>query len=88
MLFHEVYGKYYLALEKMIEAAQQRALTMSDIRAIAAKTAFSESSMEFEAAVREERWPVIGKNGTTPLGECAAPTDDAVGASMAQDDTG
>ena len=67
MFFSELYGAYYTAVAKIIRKAIESPLNMNDIRGIIEETAFSESAMNIEAALRDEKWQLITKDGNTPI---------------------
>lgn len=66
-LFSEFYGAYYAAVAEIIREAQQGELTDARIREICAEHAFSESHMTILPALREQKWQLIRRDGTTPL---------------------
>lgn len=67
MLFHEVYGLYFQAVARILSAAQSGTLSEESLREIAAETAFSESAIAIEAALKSQRWPLVLPNGATPV---------------------
>ena len=66
-LFSELYGAYYEATAEIIRAAQNNALTDEKLREICVKHAFPESHLAIEPALKEQKWPLILPDGTTPL---------------------
>lgn len=67
MLFSEVYGTYYNVLAKLIEKAQSSELTQSVLHEIVQTHGFEESVLTIPEALRSESWPLITKDGRTPL---------------------
>lgn len=67
MLFHEIFGLYYKAVAKIIEAALDGKLTDAQMRRIASETAFSESAVSIEAALKSRQWPLVRPDGSTPI---------------------
>ena len=67
MLFHEIYGSYYRAVAAILKAAQQGRLTDEAMYRLAARYAFSESSLTIVPALKEQRWQLLTKEGRTPL---------------------
>lgn len=67
MLFHEIYGAYYKTLSEILTAAMDHPLGPPQIREIVMRGAFGESAMEIEAALLQERWPLLKKDGTVVL---------------------
>lgn len=67
MLFHEIYGCYYNAVAKILEAAVKGGLTEEKMRAICDDNAFTESFLEIIPALKSERWTLLRKDLTTPL---------------------
>lgn len=67
MLFHEIYGLYYQAVAKIINAALDGKLTPAKMRSIAVQTAFPETALAIEPALKTGRWPLVDEEGGTPL---------------------
>lgn len=67
MIFSELYGAYYNAMAKIIDKAIAHPLEKGELSQIVSEYAFGESVMNIEAAIKEERWQLIKKDGTTPL---------------------
>ena len=67
MLFSELYGAYYNAVARIIDAAVKRPVSADDVRRIAQNEAFAESSYNIESALREQRWQLVRRDGTTPI---------------------
>lgn len=66
-LFSELYGAYYAAVAEIIRAAQNGELTDAEIRRICAEHAFPESHMTILPAIRDQKWQIIRRDGTTPI---------------------
>ncbi len=60
MLFSELYSAYYNAVAAIIKEAGKHSLSTSDIRRIAGKYAFGESTLTIPSALKEERWKLTG----------------------------
>ena len=67
MIFREWYGAYYSAVAELLRAAVDHPVTDRELRTIIAANAFAESGPAIESALREERWPLLRADGTTPL---------------------
>ena len=67
MIFREWYGAYYSAVAELLRAAVDHPVTDRELRTIIAANAFAESGPVIESALREERWPLLRADGTTPL---------------------
>ncbi len=67
MMFSEIYGAYYKTVSAILQQASKGRVTAKDIRRIADENAFLESRMYIEDAIRDGRWQLLSKNGTTPL---------------------
>lgn len=67
MLFHEIYGLYYKTMARIIDAALEERLTAAELCRIAAETAFSETALTIESALKAGRWPLVNGDGYTPL---------------------
>lgn len=67
MIFSELYGAYYNTVAKILRAAVEHPLDESEWRRIVGENAFGESILNIEPALREERWQLLYKDGTTPL---------------------
>ena len=69
MIFSELYSVYYHTVARILQAAVQHPpVTAKEISQLVEKYAFSESMLEIPAALKEERWPLLHRDGTTPLG--------------------
>lgn len=66
-LFSEIYGAYYEAVGEIIRAAQKGSLDDETIRRICTEHAFPESYLAIESALREQRWQLLFRDGTTPI---------------------
>lgn len=67
MIFSELYGAYYTAVSKIIESAISSPIEKLELRKIVVKYAFSESILNIEPAISEQRWQLIKADGTTPI---------------------
>ena len=72
MIFSELYNTYYNTVAGVIRAAQDHALSRSEIEDIISRSAFGESVLSIEPALLEGRWQLLLPDGTTPLSH--APT--------------
>ena len=67
MLFNEIYGKDFAAVSEIIKAAQSEKLTEKELYAIVRDNAFAESSLTIPQMLKNESWPLLRKNLSTPL---------------------
>lgn len=67
MIFHELYGSYYKAVAKILEAAQQGTLNEAAMYRLAAQYGFPESSQTIVPALKEQRWQLLTEDYRTPL---------------------
>lgn len=67
MLFSELYSAYYNAVAAIIREAGRRPLSEDDMRKIAGKYAFGESTLTIPSALKEERWLLLKQDGTTVI---------------------
>ena len=67
MMFHEIYGSYYQTVAHVLRAAVDHPLASNELKEIITGHAFGESEWNIESALREERWQLIRKDGTTPI---------------------
>lgn len=67
MLFNEIYGKYFAAVSEIIKAAQGGKLTEKELYAIVRDNAFAESGLVIPQMLKEENWPLLRKDLSTPL---------------------
>ncbi len=65
MLFSELYSAYYNAVAAIIKEAGKHSLSKGDIRRIAGKYAFGESTLTIPSALKEERWQLLKEDGTS-----------------------
>lgn len=67
MLFNEIYGKYFAAVSEIIKAAQSGKLTEKELYAIVRDNAFAESGLVIPQMLKEENWPLLRKDLSTPI---------------------
>ena len=67
MIYSELYGAYYNTVAKILEEAVTHPVTDADIERMINENAFSESIWAIPDAIKEERWQLLTKDGTTPL---------------------
>ncbi len=67
MLFSELYSTYYNAVAKILRAAADHPVDDGELRRIVQENAFSESILTIEPALKEQRWQLLYKDGTTPV---------------------
>ena len=67
MIFSELYSAYYNAVAAILAKAVKEPVSPAEMRKIIEKTAFEESVLAIEPALKEERWPLLYKDGSTPL---------------------
>ena len=67
MIFHEIYSAYYNVVAGILSRLLSGNVSPEDIGRIIREQAFSESAMAIEAAIREERWQLFHKDGSTAL---------------------
>lgn len=67
MLFNEVYGAYYNAVAAILSEAVKGEVTDKRIYEIVRDKAFSESVLTIPAALKDGAWPLIAKDGSTPI---------------------
>ena len=61
MLFHELYGKYYQTVAKILrKAVEEGSISQREIRRIVSESAFSESTMYIPEAMLEN-WFLLKK---------------------------
>ena len=65
MIFHEIYSAYYNVVAGILSRLLSGNVSPEDIGRIIREQAFSESAMAIEAAIREERWQLFHKDGST-----------------------
>ena len=66
MIFSEIYGLYFRTVEKLIEKASVGALDREAFYKIVRETAFSESELFIEPAIKSGEWKVIDASYNTP----------------------
>lgn len=67
MLFSEIYNCYFLSVEKILKEARKGKLTGKKMTEIIQKTAFSDSFLIIEDALKSEEWPFLTKDWKTPI---------------------
>lgn len=67
MIFSELYSAYYNVVAAILSEACKHPIKTSDIHGIIACKAFGESIINIEPALKEERWQLLRRNGTTPI---------------------
>lgn len=67
MFFSELYGTYYQAVARVLEAAVDHPLEQGELSKILQEQAFGESRWNMESALREERWQLLLSDGSTVL---------------------
>ncbi|MBQ6475907.1 MAG: WYL domain-containing protein [Clostridia bacterium] len=67
MIFSELYSAYYNAVAGVLKEAADHPVTARELRRIAEREAFGESSMRIEQALMDEEWQLLRKDGTTPI---------------------
>ncbi|MGI6075309.1 MAG: WYL domain-containing protein [Pyramidobacter sp.] len=67
MIFSELYGAYYRAVAAVLTEALSHPLSDGELRAIVEKHAFGESVSAISSALKDQRWPLLKPDGTTPL---------------------
>lgn len=67
MIFSELYSAYYNAVANIVKVAIDHPLQKNELREIINAHAFGESVLSIEPAISEERWQVLGQDGTTAI---------------------
>jgi len=67
MLFHEIYGRYYQCVSRILTAASGQAVTGRDIRRITEQAAFSESTLWIPEALQSGQWPFLEDGAASVL---------------------
>lgn len=67
MLFHEIYGSYYLTTASILREAVNGTLTGKAMKALVQKHAFGESLLTIPDGLSGEKWRLLYKDFTTPL---------------------
>ncbi len=66
MIFSEIYGLYFRTMEKLIAEASSGTLDRESFCRIVRETAFSESELFIESAIKSGEWKVIDESYNTP----------------------
>lgn len=69
MLFHEIYGSYYLATASILREAVRGTLTGKTLTELVQKYAFGESLLTIPEGLKGEKWRLLHKALSTPLKE-------------------
>ena len=69
MLFHEIYGSYYLAVASILKEAAHGKLTGSRMNSLIREHAFGESLLTIPDGLKGEKWKLMHKDFSTPLKE-------------------
>ncbi len=67
MIFSELYGVYYNTVARVLERAVQSPLKAGELRRIIYETAFAESALKIEPALKEGAWQLLSPDGSTAL---------------------
>lgn len=68
MIFSEIYGAYYNTVSHIINnILEEGPISSKEQREIIEKYAFSESLINIEKSIDEEKWQLISKDGLTPI---------------------
>ena len=67
MIFSELYSVYYSTVAKVLKAAAEHPLGKDELRSIIEENAFAESVLNIEPAIMEQRWQLLGSDGSTAL---------------------
>ena len=67
MLFHEIYGCYYESVARIIDQAIKGTLNEKIMHSIIQETAFSESFLTIEPALKNHQWPLLCDDMHTPV---------------------
>lgn len=67
MIFSELYGAYYNTIAAILTEAVEHPVSDERIGNIIKKYAFSESIWAIPEAIKEERWQLLKRDGTTPI---------------------
>lgn len=76
MIFNEIYGAYYIILEKIISEAGKGSLDRAGMLKIIEENGFSESMASIPDAIRSGRWPVIDDEYETDICNPERPLSD------------
>lgn len=67
MLFHEIYGKYYHTVARILTEAAEAPLSPRRVRQLVAENAFAESSLSIPDALLSGKWPLLDGDGRSVL---------------------
>lgn len=67
MIFHEIYGRYYSVVAKILEEALMGNLTKERLTELSIQKGFSESVMHIPSSLLEGKWALLDKNMETPI---------------------
>ena len=67
MIFSELYSSYYNAVAKILSEAVKDKVTDKEIRRIVGETAFDESILTIESALKKGQWQLLRPDGTAAL---------------------
>ncbi len=67
MIFNEIYGTYYNMLAKLLSRAVEGELTQERLYATVQQEGYEESILTVPKALKEQTWPLLKDNMTTPL---------------------
>lgn len=69
MLFHEIYGSYYLAASAIVKEAVRGSLTGHALNELVREHAFGESLMTIPDGLKGGKWRLLHKDFSTPIRE-------------------
>ncbi len=67
MVFHEIYGRYYQTVARILREAADHPLDQGQINEIIRETAFEESSLNIPKALGQDRWQLLREDGSSIL---------------------
>lgn len=67
MIFSEFYGVYYNTIAAILTEAVAHPVFEQEMKRIIQQYAFEESKVTIPDAIRDEKWQLIKKDGTTPI---------------------
>ena len=67
MVFSEVYGSYFNTVAAILREAARENLTDKRLNEAVQKYAFGESMLTIPQALRDGTWPLLKKDGSTPI---------------------
>ncbi len=67
MIFSELYSAYYNAVAAILRQSLSNPISDTDLRKLSDRYAFGESIMTIPDALKDERWQLLRKDGTTVL---------------------